>query len=68
MQLFLYLHQIRFESERGPSFQGDLGLDDVFIAEAKCSEKNTLGPKQNPTTTTTTTTTTTRAPTTTMGK
>ncbi|XP_066931974.1 uncharacterized protein [Clytia hemisphaerica] len=64
-------YKIRFESERGPSFQGDLGLDDIFIAEAKCSEKHNLGPNEKPTTTpvtttTTTTTTTTRAPTTTM--
>ena len=52
-------------SERGPSFQGDIGLDDIFFDQTKCVDKNKAPHIVPVTTTTTTTTTTTVAPTTT---
>lgn len=31
-----------FEGIRGPSFEGDIAIDDVFITIGKCKQENTV--------------------------
>lgn len=38
----LYSQQIVFEGIRGPSFEGDIAIDDVSITMGKCKQENTV--------------------------
>lgn len=40
--LCLLPEQIVFEGIRGPSFEGDIAIDDVSITIGKCKQENTV--------------------------
>lgn len=42
LSLCLFPKQIVFEGIRGPSFEGDIAIDDVSITIGKCKQENTV--------------------------